>query len=126
MKTWMKAFLFVAAFDLVVGTIYWFVTNEWTGTVMVLFMAAFPIIVVAWTVQQGGLRGVRPEDDDHADPAGRTELIGEFPSATAWPLVLVLGVFVLVLAIVYGMILSPFAIGLIGWALVGFIRESRV
>ena len=70
-----------------------------------------------------------------SDPRGRRrrgrsgleagESLGSFPTGTAWPLFLVLGVFVTGAGLVYGLILAPVGAVLIVWAVAGLTRESR-
>jgi Cytochrome c oxidase subunit IV len=122
----MRYLWLLAAFGLTLGTLYYVLTGEWTGAVLLWFTGLMPLIVAAWTTRRGAVRERRPEDDPDADPAdSRGESLGSFPLASAWPLFLVLGVITLGMALIYGLILLPVAVGAMCWAVVGFMRESR-
>ena len=126
MKVGIRYLWVLTAFGLGVGTLYYVLTAEWTGTLLFWFAGIMPLIVAAWSTRRGLLAAPRASDDPAADPdAGEGESLGSFPVASAWPVFLVLGVMLLGIALVYGLILLPAAFAMIGWAAVGFIRESR-
>ena len=70
------------------------------------------------------------------DPAGRRrrgrsgieagESLGSFPTGTAWPLFLVLGVLVTGASLVYGLILAPVGAVLLVWAITGLTGKPGV
>jgi hypothetical protein len=125
MRTWGRIFVAYAAFGAVAGTVYWLRTNEPAGSVLLWAMAAMPAIVVAFAAARGAFRARLPEDDPEAGPAAGEEELGSFPTASVWPLIAVVGALVGLAAIVYGWILLPISVALLGWALVGLARESR-
>ena len=113
-------------FALVAGTVYWFLTFEPAGSVLLWSFAVMPLIVAAYAIGHGALRDERAEDDPEATPqqvAG--ERIGSFPAVTVWPIFLVLGVATVGASLVYGLILLPVGLGLATWAILGLMRESR-
>ena len=116
----------LTAFGLGVGTLYYVLTSEWTGTLLFWFGGLMPLIVAAWATRRGLVNAPRASDDPGADlGASEGESLGSFPVASAWPVFLVLGAMLLGVALIYGLILLPAAFALIGWAAVGFVRESR-
>jgi hypothetical protein len=125
MKTWIGYFLGLGVFELVVGVVYWLVTNEAAGTVLFLTVGLTPLVIGGYALGSGYLRDPLPQDDPQADPADSAgDEVGAFSSGTGWPLVLALGVIVLGASLVYGTVLMPIGVALIGWAMLGLVRES--
>lgn len=121
---WMMLALF--AFGAISGTIYWFVTYEPAGTLLLWSFSLMPLIVAGFLVLHGGIRARTLEDDPDASPerAAGQEL-GTFPAASAWPLVLVLGSITAAASLVYGLLLLPVGLGAMALAVLGLMRESR-
>jgi len=116
----------LSIFGLGVGTLYYFLTYEWVGSVLLWFMGLMPLIVAAWATMRGLSREPLEGDDPDADPRSAAgESLGSFPLASAWPVFIVLGVVTIGAALVYGLILLPAGVALMGWAVVGFMAESR-
>ncbi len=115
-----------AGFGLGLGTIYWFLTYEVVGAVMLWFLGLMPIIVGSWWARHGASPSVRAADDPDADPVDEAgDSLGSFPTGTAWPVFLVLGVLVTGAGLVYGLILLTVGVVLLVWAVAGLTRESR-
>jgi hypothetical protein len=125
-RTWGRYFAVYALFGLALGTVYYVRTEEWVGSVLLWTMGLMPAIVIAYAARRGVFGGRLPEDDLDADPAADAgEDLGEFQGASAWPLIVVLAVVAIGAALVYGLILLPIGVGLLGWAVLGLMRESR-
>ena len=125
MRTVTRYLTFLGVFALVLGTVYWLLTHEWTGAVLLWFLALMPLVVAAFALRHRS-SSVAAEDDPDAnaqDPAG--EILGSFPMSTVWPVFLVLGVLVTGAGVIYGLILVPAGFALMGWAVLGLMRESR-
>src|SRR4051794_5168414 len=130
MKGAVRILVGTAAFGLVVGAIYWFISYEAAGTTLLLALGIAPLILAAYAERDRRRTGADtsplPEDLPDAgaeDSAG--EDVGSFPAESAWPIALA-GASVLVLGgIVYGPALL--VIGLLGGtvAVMGLMRESR-
>jgi len=130
MKVAVRILVGTAAFGLVVGAIYWFISYEAAGTTLLLALGIAPLILAAYAERDRRRTGADtsplPEDLPDAraeDSAG--EDVGSFPAESAWPIALA-GASVLVLGgIVYGPALL--VIGLLGGtvAVMGLMRESR-
>ena len=126
MRTWGRYFAVYALFGVGLGTIYYVRTGEWVGSVLLWTMGLMPAIVIGYAARRGLFRGRLPEDDLDADPsADAGEDLGEFQGASAWPLIVVLAVVAIGAALVDGLILLPVGVGLLGWAVLGLMRESR-
>jgi Cytochrome c oxidase subunit IV len=121
---WMMLALF--AFGAISGTIYWFVTYEPAGTILLWSFSLMPLIVAGYLVLHGGVRIRTPADDPEATPdrAAGQEL-GTFPAASTWPVVLVLGSITVGASLVYGLLLLPVGLGAMALAVLGLMRESR-
>jgi hypothetical protein len=116
----------ITAFGLVLGTVYYVLTGEWLGSILLWFLGVMPLIVAVWWVRHGPSAAVRASDDPGADPANSVGTsLGSFPTATAWPVFLVLGVIVTGASLVYGLLLLPVGAAMLVWAIVGLARESR-
>jgi cytochrome c oxidase subunit IV len=114
------------AFGAISGTIYWFVTYEPAGTLLLWSFSLMPLIVAGYLLLPGGERARTLEDDPDASPdrtAGQE--LGTFPVASAWPLVLVLGSIAAAASLVYGLLLLPVGLAVIALAVLGLMRESR-
>jgi hypothetical protein len=115
-----------SAFGLVLGTVYYVLTQEWVGSIALWFLGLMPAIVGVWWVRHGPSDDVRRADDPDADPgAAAGASIGSFPMASAWPAFLVLGAIVTGAALIYGLILLPVGASMLAWAVFGLARESR-
>jgi hypothetical protein len=108
------------------GTIYWFITYEPAGTLLLWSFSLMPLVVAGYLVLHGAVRVRTLEDDPDASPdraAGQG--LGPFPVASAWPLVLVLGSIAAAASLVYGLLLLPVGLGVMALAVLGLMRESR-
>jgi hypothetical protein len=121
---WMMLALF--AYGAISGTVYWFMTYEPAGTLLLWSFSLMPVIVAGYLFIQGAMRARTLEDDPDATPdrAAGQEL-GTFPAASTWPVVLVLGSITIGASLVYGLILLPVGLGAMALAVLGLMRESR-
>ena len=114
------------AFWLGLGTFYYVLTEEWVGSMVLWFLGVMPVIVAVWWGRHDATPAVRSSDDPHADPASSEgSSLGSFPTVTAWPVFLVLGVLVTGASLVYGLLVLPVGVSLIVWAIAGLARESQ-
>lgn len=122
----MRYLVALCAFAVILGTVYWFVTYEAVGTILLLTFACTPAIVVLFAIRHGAMRERRTEDDPEADPRSQAgEVLGPFPAETVWPALLLLGTVAIGASLIYGLILLPLGAALFVWSIVGFTRESR-
>jgi len=126
-RTLTKAFVVVAAYLVGIAVVYWFLTSERAGTLLLLGTAAMLGLVAWYLVRRGGGRGpVPPEDDPDANPRDAAGTpVGSFPFSSAWPIVLVGGLVMLTFGVLYTVILLPIGAVLAGVAVLGLMRESR-
>jgi hypothetical protein len=127
MRIWGRLFLVLVVFAEVLGTIYYFVSDgEWVGSILLWTLGLMPAIVWAYSARRGAFHAPTAQDDPLADPAADPgEELGSFPTATIWPVFLVLGLLVGGASLVYGLILLPLGIAIAGSATIGLMRESR-
>ena len=126
MRFALRYFALLSAFGLGLGTIYWFLTYEVVGAVVLWCFGLMPLIVATWWWRQGTDPATEASDDPEASPSDAAgHAVGSFPLASAWPIFLVLGVIVTGASLVYGLILLPAGAALLLWAIVGLARESR-
>jgi hypothetical protein len=125
-RTGTKYFIALSAFGFGFGTLYWFLTYEPVGSILLWSLGLTPLVITAWVIRRRAFDGLGPQDDDDAPPAaGAGEPVGSFPQASIWPVFLVLGVIVTGAALVYGLLLLPVGIAIWAVAVVGLVRESR-
>lgn len=126
MRTATKYMIALFVFGALLGTLYWFISYEPAGAVLLWSFSLMPLIVAAYAVYHGAMRDRWAQDDPEATAQRSSgEDLGTFPAATVWPIFLVLGVITTGASLVYGLILLPAGIGLMGWAVFGLMRESR-
>lgn len=126
MKTVSRLLWVLCGFALALGTLYWFLTYEATGAVLLWMLGLMPLIVATWILRHGVATAHLAEDDPEADPDARAgESLGSFPLVSAWPIFAVLGVIAAGASLVYGLILVPAGVALLAYAIYGLMRESR-
>jgi hypothetical protein len=128
MTTLTKTFLVVAAYLLAIALVYWFITYEDAGSLLLVGAAVMLAIVAVYLIRRGAFASgeATPEDDAEADvrhAAG--SVVGSFPFSSAWPVVLVGGFVVLALGVLYTPILLPVGVVVAAVAVAGLMRESR-
>jgi hypothetical protein len=114
-----------AAFSLVVGGVYWFLSDEPAGSLMLLTMAAGLLtaaVYVALLRRRASVTADRPAANP-GDAAG--EPIGVFASHSSWPVILALGSAVGLTGLIYGWWLALAGAIAVTAALIGLMREDR-
>jgi Cytochrome c oxidase subunit IV len=125
-RTATKYFLALSMFGLGFGTLYWFLTYEWVGSILLWSLGVTPLVVAGWAARSGAARGAAPGDDASASPRDAAgESLGSFPTATIWPPLLVLAAIVTGASLVYGLLLLPIGLVVGTVAVLGLMRESR-
>ena len=125
MRTSIWFWVYAGAFGFVVSGVYWFLTYEPAGTVLLLFMG-FCGLVISGYLWVKARRARLPEDDprgDYADDAGVT--IGHFSAGSLWPLLMGIGIAIGIQGFIYGRWLLIFGGILFVWATIGLMQESK-
>ena len=118
-------FVVVAAFFLVITAVYWFVSYEPAGTVMLFLtsgLGGLPGLYLIWKARKTPPRVEDRADADIAEGAGR---IGSFPEASVWPLCFAGGLSLIGVALVFGIWLGLPGVFLVLVAMIGAIQEGR-
>jgi len=115
----------VAVFFGIVGTIYWFWGYEQGGTVMLVGTTLLGLVPGSYYLWWSFRMRPRPEDRPDASIEDGSGVIGSFPASSIWPFVLGMGLFLMVLAIAFGLWLIAPGIALVLSALIGVTVESR-
>lgn len=123
-----------------VALIYWFLSYEDGGGMMLLGTCLLGLLPGSfyfyWHRRFHGYRfffwgkldrvvGDRPEDRNDATIADGAGVINTFPGSSIWPFILGTGAFMSLLALVFGVWLILPGLGLILTALIGVTAESR-
>jgi Cytochrome c oxidase subunit IV len=124
-KTWAKIFLFSAAFSLVVAAVYWYLSYERAGSVLLLFMYLASLFLGVYLAPRWWR--ARPQEDDpeasHEAAAGAE--VGRFSAGTVWPFVFALGALIALQGFIYGVWLLAPGLLLCAGACLGLTLQSR-
>jgi hypothetical protein len=115
----------VAIFFAVVGAGYWFWSYEPAGTAMLVGSVLLGLVPGSYYYWWARRMKPRPEDRPDAGIEEGSGAIGSFPGSSIWPFVLGMGLFLVVLALVFGTWLLAPGGALVLSALVGVTAESR-
>ena len=123
MKTSANVLLTAAAFGTVIGALYWRVSREPAGTIL-LGMMAVGLLIAATYTGLGLRRAHVPADDPNRraeDMAG--QLVGVFAAGSLWPPILALGFAVGLTGLIFGVwLVIPGAL-LVAAAVLGLLWE---
>ncbi len=117
-------FMILAAFFLVVDTVYWFLSYEIAGTMM-FGLWGVTLLFAALFLGMAAKQDAPPGDDPDLRPAERAgQPVGVFSRGSGWPVVLAAGLTAGLAGLVYGVwLLIPGAVVTIA-ALLGLMRET--
>lgn len=125
MRTVGRVLLASGTFILASAAIYWFVSHEWAGTILLVGTGTATLIVAAYSRLKVSSSRVFAEDRGDADPGdGEGEAIASFTMDSPWPLAFGIGVAVLAGGLVFGPPLLIVGAVVIVVAVVGMMRES--
>jgi len=124
-KTSVRFMGFAGLFGIVIGTVYWFITYEPFGTVLLILMGVATLIMgyVVWKRTRGQRFPEDAERISYEEDAG--DEIGYFSGGSLWPFVMAIGVVVGVEGLIYGVWLLVAGLLLFTWATIGLMQESR-
>lgn len=125
MRTVTRVFLLSGAFGVLLAAVYWFITYEWAGSILLGLMGAAALLVSAysWLVSRG--RRPPPEDRDDAAPFdAEAEEVASFTVDSPWPVVFGIGVAIAAGGLVFGAPLLLLGAVVVVIAAVGMMRES--
>ncbi len=115
----------IAVFFGIVGAVYWFWAYEQGGTMMLAGTTLLGLLPGAYYYWWSRRMKPRPEDRPDASIEEGSGVIGTFPNSSIWPFVLGMGLFLVVLSLVFGIWLLAPGFALVISAAVGVTVESR-
>ncbi|HXX91613.1 MAG TPA: cytochrome c oxidase subunit 4 [Acidimicrobiales bacterium] len=115
----------VAVFFAIIGAFYWFLAYEDGGTAMLIGTTLLGLVPGTYYLWWSLRMKPRPEDRPEASIEDGAGAIGSFPSSSVWPFVLGMGLFLVVLSLVFGLWLMPPGFALAISAAIGVTVESR-
>ena len=125
MKVEAYVLLFIGFFFGLVAIVYWSLSYEDAGSVMLLgtfLLGSVPGFYYLWWARR---MNPRPADNPDATLEDGAGVVGAFPGSSIWPFVLGLGCTFIGLALVFGAWTLAVGLFLAVSALVGVIFESR-
>jgi hypothetical protein len=108
-----------------VGGLYWFVSAEHAGTVMLVYSGVAFLLVAGYLLAVGNRTGSRPSDRTDADPGDDTGDAQYYPSSSVWPFVAAGGAVVLGLGLVFGAGVGGLGVLLLVAGIAGYAAEAN-
>ncbi|HLX88507.1 MAG TPA: cytochrome c oxidase subunit 4 [Acidimicrobiales bacterium] len=123
----------VAVFFAIVGAVYWVwglhngagFGPEQGGTMMLIGTTLLGLLPGGYYFWWSRRMKPRPEDRADASIEEGAGVIGSFPDSSVWPFVLGMGLFLVVLSVVFGLWLIAPGLALVLSAAIGVTVESR-
>lgn len=107
------------------GVVYWLWSGEQAGTVMLGASGLLGFLPGGYYLWWAHRMRPRPSDDKDATTQSSAGVVSTFPGSSIWPFILGMGAFCVGLALVFGIWFAVPAIGLVVWAMLGAVAESR-
>jgi hypothetical protein len=120
-----KLMLGLGAFFAAMAIVYWLWSGEDGGGMMLIASGALGFLPGSYYLWWSHRMRPRPSDLSDAEIADGAGVVETFPGSSIWPFTLGMGTFFAGLALVFGTWLAIPAAGLIIWALLGAVAESR-
>ena len=124
MKLEARILLVLGLFFAIMGTVYWIWSGENAGGMMIIAAGLLGFLPGSYYWWWSRRMPVRPEDRD-GDVTEGAGFVGAFPGTSIFPFTLGVGAFFAVLSLVFGFWLMIPGLGLIVWAAIGGVAESR-
>ena len=115
----------VGVFFAIIGAIYWFLSYEDAGFVMLVGTVLLGLLPGGYYLWWSTRMKPRPEDRPDGTLEEGAGVIGSFPGSSIWPFVLGLGLFLVALSAVFGFWLAAPGAAAVISAAVGVTVESR-
>ena len=126
MKVESALFAAFAAFLVVTSVVYWYFSEEWVGTVCLVFsiLLAFMIAYYLWFTARR--MDARPEDRPDAEIAEGAGEVGFFAPHSWWPIGMAFGFNITALGLVIGPFLAIIGLGILTYTTLGLLFEYYV
>jgi hypothetical protein len=115
----------LGAFFLATGIVYWLWSGEDAGGMMLIASGGLGFLPGGYYLWWSNRMRERPSDRSDATVADGAGVVDTFPGSSIWPFTLGMGAFCAGLALVFGTWFALPAAGLVIWALLGAVTESR-
>ncbi|MGD0082858.1 MAG: cytochrome c oxidase subunit 4 [Acidimicrobiales bacterium] len=125
MKVEAYVLLAIGVFFGIVCALYWFLSYETSGTLMLLGTMLLGLCPGSYYFWWSRRMKPRPEDNPNAERADGAGVVATFPSSSIWPFVLGVGAASIALSLVIGFWTASVGFVLAGAAVLGVVRESR-
>ena len=119
-------FAVLSVFLIPVSVIYWYFSEDWTGTACLVFsiLLAFMVAYYLWFTARR--MEARPEDRPDAEIAEGAGEVGFFAPHSWWPIGMAMGFTITCLGLVIGPFLSLIGFGLLAYTTLGLLFEYYV
>jgi hypothetical protein len=124
-KTEAKLLLGLGLCFFLMGLVYWFWSGENAGAMMLLASGGLGFLPGSYYLWWSNRMRERASDRDDATIADGAGVVETFPGSSIWPFILGMGAMCLGLSLVFGTWFVVPTIGLVIWALLGAVTESR-
>jgi hypothetical protein len=125
MRTFERVFALSGGFLITVAVVYWFLSYEWAGTILLAGTGVATLIMAGYSWRKARTSTAYAEDRGDADPGeGEGEPIATLTMDSPWPLVFGIGVAVVAGGLVFGVPLLIVGAIVVVIAAVGLMRES--
>lgn len=123
-----EAYLFgvIAVFFVPVSVVYWYLSNEWAGTALLVFTVLLAFMVAYYLWFTARRMEARPEDRPDAEIAEAAGEVGFFPPHSWWPIGLAASFTVVTIGLVIGPFLAIIGMGLVAVTVMGLLFEYYV
>ena len=105
--------------------VYWLWSSEQAGSIMLLASLLLGLLPGSYFLWWSRRMLTRPSDSADATVAEGAGFVETFPGSSIWPFILGSGCLFIGMALVFGSWLGVPAAGLIIWAMLGGVSESR-
>lgn len=119
-------FAFVAVFLAITGAVYWFLSEDPTGSTAIVFSAGLALICGSYLLFTARRIEPRPEDRADAEISDGAGELGFFSPFSYWPIALAGGATVAGLGIAFGIWVLLIGVGLLAFTVVGLLFEYYV
>ena len=125
MRAEAKLLIGLGLFFALCGVVYWIWSGEDAGGVMLVASGLLGFLPGGYYLWWSNRMRQRASDRPDASIADGAGVVETFPGSSIWPFTLGMGAFCVGLALVFGIWLALPAFGLVVWALLGAVVESR-
>ena len=112
-----------AVFFFLITPIYWYMSEDWTGTSALVMTTGLALLVTFYLGFTAKRMHPRPEDQVDPEVAVGAGELGFFSPYSWWPLYTALAVVVCVMGVIFGWWLFIIGVGVLSIATTGFVFE---